>query len=60
MEPITLIVLIAFLGPILGSGIGVARRPSYSYVCCMLCFAAGVMLSISFMELIPDDLHHSG
>lgn len=54
MDPIILIIVIAFLGPIAGSLIGVLRRPSFIYVCCMLCFAAGVMLAISFMELIPE------
>lgn len=59
MDPITLIVVIAFTGPIVGSLIGVMRRPSFGYVCCMLCFAAGVMLGISFMELIPESIHLS-
>lgn len=59
MDPVIFIVVIAFLGPIIGSIIGVMRRPSFIYVCCMLCFAAGVMLSISFMELIPESIHLS-
>lgn len=58
-SPITLIVIIAVTGPIIGSLIGVMRRPSFIYVCCMLCFAAGVMLSISFMELIPESIELS-
>lgn len=56
MDPVLIIVVIAFTGPILGSIIGVLRRPSFIYVCCMLCFAAGVMLAISFLELIPESL----
>ncbi|MDY6990020.1 MAG: ZIP family metal transporter [Thermodesulfobacteriota bacterium] len=59
MDPIVLIVGIAFAGPIVGSVIGVMRRPTFVYVCCMLCFAAGVMLAISFMELIPESVHLS-
>jgi len=59
MDPVTLIVVIAFAGPIVGSMIGVMGRPSFVYVCCMLCFAAGVMLAISFMELIPESIHLS-
>ncbi len=59
MEPIVFIVIIAFSGPIIGSMIGVMRKPSFTYVCCMLCFAAGVMLTISFMELIPEGIHLS-
>ena len=57
MDPITLIMVIAFAGPIIGSIIGIMRSPSFTYVCCMLCFAAGVMLAISFMELIPESIH---
>ncbi len=56
MDPIVLIVAIAFLGPIIGSGLGVLKRPSFRYVCAMLCFAAGVMLAISFLELIPESV----
>jgi hypothetical protein len=59
MDPVIFVVVIAFLGPIIGSIIGVMRRPSFIYVCCMLCFAAGVMLAISFMELIPESIHLS-
>ncbi len=54
MDPVILIVVIAFLGPIIGSGLGVLKKPSFRYVCAMLCFAAGVMLAISFLELIPN------
>jgi ZIP family zinc transporter len=56
MDPVVLIIVIAFLGPIIGSGIGVLRKPTFGYVCAMLCFAAGVMLAISFLELIPESV----
>jgi len=56
MDPVILIIIIAFLGPIIGSGLGVLRKPSFRYVCAMLCFAAGVMLAISFLELIPEGM----
>jgi ZIP family zinc transporter len=59
MDPVVVIVIIAFLGPIAGSGIGIIKRPSFTYVCSMLCFAAGVMLAISFLELIPESVHLS-
>lgn len=59
MDPLVFIVIIAFAGPIIGSMLGVMRRPSFIYVCCMLCFAAGVMLTISFMELLPESIHLS-
>jgi len=58
-DPLIWIVLIMVLGPIIGSLIGVLRRPSFGYICNMLCFAAGVMLSISFLELIPESIEHS-
>jgi len=48
------IVAISFAGPVIGSAIGVSRRPSVAYLCNMLCFAAGVMLAISFLQLIPE------
>ncbi|MFO8057630.1 MAG: ZIP family metal transporter [bacterium] len=59
METIYLIVIISVLGPVLGSAIGVMKRTSTSYICNMLCFAAGVMLSISFLDLIPESLRIS-
>lgn len=56
MDPLFYIVIISVLGPLIGSGIGVMKHPSFEYVCNMLCFAAGVMLAISFLELIPESL----
>jgi len=59
MDPMVWIVIISVLGPIIGSAIGIAKRPSYEFICTMLCFAAGVMLAISFLELIPESIHLS-
>lgn len=59
MDPMTGIVILSVLGPIVGSAIGVMKRPSFAYICNMLCFAAGVMLAISFIELIPESIHLS-
>jgi ZIP family zinc transporter len=59
MDPMAGIVIISVLGPIIGSAIGVMKRPSFAYICNMLCFAAGVMLAISFIELIPESIHLS-
>lgn len=53
------IIIISAIGPIIGSALGVWRRPSSGYICNMLCFAAGVMLAISFLELIPESIHLS-
>ena len=59
MDPVVFIVIISVLGPVIGSAIGVLKRPSFGYICNMLCFAAGVMLAISFLELIPESIHIS-
>lgn len=56
MDHVFFIVVISVLGPLIGSAIGVLRLPSFEYICNMLCFAAGVMLGISFLELIPQSL----
>jgi ZIP family zinc transporter len=56
MDPVFFLFLIMVLGPVIGSAIGVLKRPSFGYICNMLCFAAGVMLTISFVELIPDSI----
>jgi len=54
MDPVWYLFLIMVLGPIIGSAIGVMKKPSFGYICNMLCFAAGVMLAISFLELVPQ------
>ena len=59
MDPLFIIVIISVIGPILGSAIGVLKRPSFPFICTMLSFAAGVMLAISFLELIPESIHLS-
>jgi ZIP family zinc transporter len=59
MDPFVFVVIISVLGPVIGSAIGVVKRPSFGYICNMLCFAAGVMLAISFLELIPESIELS-
>ncbi len=59
MEPILTILIISVLGPIIGSLIGVLKRPSDKFMYDMLSFAAGVMLAISFLELIPESIQFS-
>jgi len=56
MDGIFIILIIAVLGPIIGSLIGVLKKPKESFMYIMLAFAAGVMLAISFLELIPESL----
>lgn len=55
MEPALIIVIIlSILSPVIGSAIGIIRMPSNMTMYNMLAFAAAVMLSISFLELIPE------
>lgn len=60
MNPILFILLISAAGPIIGSAIGIIKKPSDLVLYNMLYFAAGVMLAISFLELIPESIHMSG
>jgi ZIP family zinc transporter len=54
-----IIVVLSVLGPVIGSLIGVIKRPSERFMYNMLAFAGGVMLAISFLELIPESIHLS-
>jgi len=54
-----IIVVISVLGPVIGSLIGVIRRPSEIFMYNMLAFAGGVMLAISFLQLIPQSINFS-
>ncbi|MGE5473629.1 MAG: ZIP family metal transporter [Ignavibacteriales bacterium] len=56
MNPILIIVIISVIGPIIGSLIGVLKKPSETFIFNLLSFAAGAMLSISFLELIPESI----
>ena len=58
-KSLLLIVLISVLGPVIGSLIGVIKKPSERFMFNMLSFAGGVMLAISFLELIPESIHLS-
>jgi ZIP family zinc transporter len=56
VNSVYLILVIAALGPIIGSFIGVIKKPSDLIIYNMLAFAAGVMLTISFINLIPRSI----
>lgn len=58
-EELLVILAISVMGPILGSLIGVIKKPSEKFMFNMLAFAGGVMLSISFLELIPESIRLS-
>ena len=49
-----MVVALSAMGPIIGSGIGVWKKPTTTYIHNMLYFAAGIMLAISFLDLIPE------
>lgn len=51
-----MIVALSAIGPIIGSGIWILRRPTTAYIHHMLYFAAGIMLAISFLDLIPESI----
>lgn len=59
MDPIIVILILSVLGPVIGSLIGVVKKPSDQFMFNMLSFAAGVMLAISFLELIPESINLS-
>jgi ZIP family zinc transporter len=59
MSPILIIIVISLIGPIFGSLIGVLKKPSERYIHNMLAFAAGVMLAVSFLQLIPQSIELS-
>lgn len=59
MQEIYIILIIAILGPVIGSFLGVIRRPKKIIMLNMLAFSAGVMLAISFLELIPESIRLS-
>ena len=60
MNELLLITILMISGPILGSLIGIIHKPSERYLEIMLAFSAGVMLTISFLELIPQSIELSG
>ena len=59
MEPVIIaVVTLSILSPIIGSAIGIMKMPSNLFMYNMLSFAAAIMLSISFLELIPEAIEY--
>jgi len=56
---VLLIIAIMLLGPLIGGLLGVIKRPSEGLMLGMLAFAAGIMLSVSFFDLIPEGVRIS-
>lgn len=54
MDSLLFILLIIFIGPIIGAFLGVYKRYSEGQIFSMLSFAAGVMAFVSVLELTPE------
>jgi zinc transporter, ZIP family len=50
------VVIFSIISPIIGSAIGIIKMPSKNTMYNMISFAAAVMISISFLELIPESI----
>lgn len=59
MNNIILLLVISVIGPLLGAVLGIIHYPSKRFMFNMLAFAAGVMLTISFINLIPQSISFS-
>ena len=57
MSQESMLVALSTAGPVIGSAIGVWKKPTEFYINSMLYFAAGIMMSISFLDLIPESIH---
>lgn len=56
MEDLLLIMLLIFVGQTVGSLVGLIKKPKRTFLYASLSFAAAMMLGISFLQLIPEDL----
>jgi len=60
MESVLVFILgVTFIGTVLGSLIGVLKKPSHKFMHYLLAFAGGVLISISFLDLIPESIEFS-
>jgi len=50
--------IISFISPIIGSFFGVIKKPKPNVVAHLFAFSAGIMISISFLDLIPQSLEY--
>lgn len=53
-------VTLSIVSPILGGLIGVLKKPRLSVVYHLLAFAGGIMIAISFLDLIPESIARGG
>lgn len=59
MNNTVFLLVISVIGPLLGAVLGIIHYPSKRFMFNMLAFAAGVMLTISFINLIPQSISFS-
>jgi ZIP family zinc transporter len=59
MDNIIFLLIISAIGPLLGALLGIINYPSKRLMFNMLAFAAGVMITISFINLIPESISFS-
>ncbi|MEM4260009.1 MAG: ZIP family metal transporter [Candidatus Woesearchaeota archaeon] len=59
MNQVWTILFISIIGPLIGSLIGIIKRPTDRFMFNLLAFAAGVMTAISFLQLIPQSIQIS-
>lgn len=50
------IIFIVLLGPVIGSILGVLIKPTNGFLCFSFSFAAGIMLAVSLIQLVPTAL----
>lgn len=48
--------MVLLLGPAVGSVVGITMRPTPRFLCAGFAFAAGVMVAVSFLDLVPESL----
>jgi ZIP family zinc transporter len=53
---IIIILLLCIAGPVIGSLLGIIKRPSKIFLYNLMSFAAGIMLAIAFLKLIPESI----
>ncbi|HDP97012.1 MAG TPA: hypothetical protein ENN25_04885 [Euryarchaeota archaeon] len=56
MDTIYWILLVVILGPLIGSFLGILISPGSGFLSGCFGFAAGVMIAISFISLIPESM----
>ncbi|MCX6710422.1 MAG: ZIP family metal transporter [Candidatus Woesearchaeota archaeon] len=59
MNQILILLIISATAPLLGALIGILKKPSKEFMYILLAFAAGVMLSVSFLQLMPESVRMS-